>query len=93
MSKNPKILSIYSLNASWKDFVYGRVDEYKQLGCQSDKTRCSWDSTWGPLDCEAKTLPIDQQVKHMYIAKLKSIILCSEICPVIERFFIFSQFF
>ena len=40
------------------------VDEYKHLGCQSDKIWCSQDSTWGPLDYEAKTLPLDQQVKY-----------------------------
>ena len=40
------------------------VDEYKHLGCQSDKFWCSQDSTWGPLDYEAKTLPFDQQVKY-----------------------------
>ena len=53
--------------------LWDTVEEYKHLGCQSDKTRCSQDSTWGPLDCEAKTLPLDQQVKHIKLIKLNVI--------------------
>ena len=70
------------------------VDEYKHLGCQSDKIKCSrQESTWVPMDHESKTLPLDQQVKHREIAKLEVLILCPEICPVIERFFIFCECF
>ena len=44
--------------------LWDTVEEYKHLGCQSDKTRCSQDSTWGPLDYEARTLSLDQQINH-----------------------------
>ena len=70
------------------------MDEDKHLGCQSDEIKCSrQDLTWGPLDCESKTLPLDQQVKHFTVSKLEVLILCPEICHVIERFFIFCEFF
>ena len=69
------------------------MDEYKHLGCQSDKTRWSADSTRGPSDYETKTLPLDQQVKLFTKAKLLVVILGPEICHVIERFFIFCEFF
>ena len=64
------------------------------FGLSVRQIRCSrQDSTWGPLDHESKRLPLDQQVKHIEDANLKDIIICPEICPVIERFFIFCEFF
>ena len=64
------------------------------FGLSVRQIRCSrQDSTWGPLDHESKRLPLDQQVKHNTNANLKDIIICPEICPVIERFFIFCEFF
>ena len=43
------------------------VDEDKHLGCQSDEIKCSrQDSTWGPLDCESKTLPTRSKISSHY---------------------------
>ena len=63
------------------------VDEYKHLGCQSDKIRRRRDSTWGPLDYEAKTLPLDQQVKLFWHSNMELNLVCIVIWAFIERIF------
>ena len=46
------------------------MDEYKHLGCQSDKIWCWQNSTCRPLVNETNTLPLDQQVKYNYCANI-----------------------
>ena len=66
----------------------GTVDEYKHLGCQSEKIRCSrQDSTWGPLDYEVETLPLNQQIKLFYCTNLELSLVCLAIWAFIERIF------